>query len=73
MKILFVAPCYHINLHFFVKALKDTGHDVEFLAIFKVKSENYEFLKPKVVSTSFLYKQLVSIIDLFITNKTKNN
>ena len=52
MKILFVAPRYHTNQHFIMKALIDNGHAVKFVALYRGFSEEYSILDPIVVDFS---------------------
>ncbi len=52
MKILFIAPRFHTNLYFRVKALKDGGHDVYFFSLYKQNSEAYDILEPVVLQSS---------------------
>lgn len=73
MKILFIAPRYHTNMHFYVKALKDTGHEVKFLSMFEGGSERYDVLKPDVLGTSFVYGYILKLLKLFVNNEPKYN
>ncbi|MGD9638895.1 MAG: glycosyltransferase family 4 protein [Alphaproteobacteria bacterium] len=61
MKILFVAPRFHTNQFYLVKALKKEGHDVSFFAITKGNSENYNVLEPKIIKPSILFNLLKNI------------
>lgn len=58
MKILFIAPRFHTNLYYRVKSLKDAGHDVYFLSLYKQHSECYDVLEPRVLRSSRLNKIL---------------
>lgn len=49
MKILFIAPRFHTNMHAYVKGLKEMGHEVFFLAMYKSNSESYEDIEPKML------------------------
>jgi len=60
MKICFVAPRYHTNQHFWVKALQEEGHEVTFLVSYKAEvAEHYEFLTPTVAGTASLGSKVV--------------
>jgi len=72
MKIIFVAPRYHTNQHFWVEALQQHGHDVRFLVDKKVEfAEHYGSLEPTVVQTSKLPKSVCYIIDSFMRMQRK--
>ncbi len=49
MHILFIAPRYHTNQHYWVKALKDAGHSVSFWVRKKAGAEEYSLLEPRLV------------------------
>ena len=67
MKITFIAPRYHTNQHFWVKALQQHGHGVRFLVDIKREfAEHYDSLEPTVVHTSKLPKLVCFIIDSFM-------
>ena len=57
MTFLFVAPRYHTNLHFQIKALVDHGHLVHFWSLYRGGAEYYEAVVPKVLgfSSTFLF------------------
>jgi len=60
MKICFVAPRYHTNQHFWVKALQEAGDEVAFLVSYKAEvAEHYEFLTPTVAETISLGSKVV--------------
>lgn len=52
--ILFVAPRFHTNQYYLTKQLIASGYNVAFYAVYKGKSENYNFLEPKVLPVSRL-------------------
>ncbi len=56
MKILFIAPRFHSNQYALVKKLSEEGHNVEFYVIGKGNSEDYTFIKPKLIPISILTK-----------------
>ena len=77
MKILFIAPRYHLNLYYRIKALKKAKFDVSLLTLYKQPSECYDILEPEEIKKSFLNRflkkdgdfwkikmQIPSIIDL---------
>ena len=60
MKICFVAPRYHTNQHFWVKALQEAGDEVAFLVSYKAEvAEHYEFLTPTVAGTATFGSKVV--------------
>ncbi len=56
LRILFVAPRYHTNQHFTVKALIDEGHRVEFFAWMKGHSEEYSALMPHIFRHAKIFR-----------------
>ena len=58
MKVLFIAPRYHLNLYHRIKALKKAGHEVFLLTLYKQKSERYDILEPRELKKSFFNKFL---------------
>ena len=58
MRFLFVAPRYHTNQHFIMKALLDNGHAVKFVALYRGFSEEYSILDPIVVGFSYFSKAI---------------
>ena len=52
MHFVFVAPRFHTNQHFAVKALLDAGHDVSFVALKRRQSEVYDALAPTILGRS---------------------
>lgn len=66
MKILFVAPRYHTNQHWWMKALQSDGHDVSFfVSDTPGETECYEALTPCVVPNNkapFLFRAGANLI-----------
>jgi glycosyltransferase involved in cell wall biosynthesis len=62
MKILFIAPRFHTNMHAYVKGLKEMGHEVFFLAMYKSNSEDYKDLEPIIIKANPL-NYLFAIFD----------
>ncbi len=62
MKIVFIAPRFHTNMHAYVRGLKQMGHEVFFLAMYKSNSEDYEDVEPIVISPHPL-NRLFAIFD----------
>jgi glycosyltransferase involved in cell wall biosynthesis len=58
MKLLFVAPRFHTNQFFVVKALLAHGHEVAFHAVFEGKSEDHSLLSPTPIPQAALYRRL---------------
>ena len=58
MKILIIAPRFHTNLYYRIKAWQDADHKVAMLAQYKGGSECYDILSPKVIGHSHVYNFL---------------
>ncbi|MFZ5765126.1 MAG: glycosyltransferase family 4 protein [Thermodesulfobacteriota bacterium] len=58
MRFLFVAPRFHTNQHFIVKALQERGHQVMFLVSVRGQSEEYSVLTPELLAPSSLSRLL---------------
>lgn len=56
MKFLFVAPRFHTNQFFVVKALLNHGHQVEFLAVTTRSTEDHSVLEPRLLEYAPLYR-----------------
>jgi len=52
MRILIVAPRYHMNLYYRVKALQEAGHEVFLFTLYKQVSEKYDILEPIILKES---------------------
>jgi len=72
MRILFIAPRYHTNLHFRIKALQESGHEVVFLSQYKGQSERYDAIEPKIIGFSPLYLFLDNLLRIFFKKETPN-
>ncbi|MEK7535841.1 MAG: glycosyltransferase family 4 protein [Patescibacteria group bacterium] len=55
MKFIYCAPRYHTNLHFQIKVLRDHGHEVHFLSLYRGGSEYYDALEPDILGYSGLF------------------
>lgn len=55
MNFLFLVPRYHINLHYMVMALKNKGHLVSMLTMYRGESEDYSVLEPEVIGYSSFF------------------
>lgn len=55
MRFVYIAPRYHTNQHFPVKALIQAGHEVSFLALTQGQSEEYSALHPTILGYSSVY------------------
>lgn len=56
MKILFIAPRFHSNQYALIKKLSEQGHKIDFYVMGKGNSEDYTFIKPKLIPISILTK-----------------
>ena len=72
MKFLIVAPRFHTNLYYRIKALKDTGHTVRIVVLYKGKSEFYEGLKPMQVKLSMFSRFLIKLHTFFKKGQLKS-
>ena len=63
MRFLFVAPRYHTNQHFAVKALIDAGHEVAFYAWMRGHSEVYSALEPRIFRHAGIFRFLERYLD----------
>jgi glycosyltransferase involved in cell wall biosynthesis len=70
MKILIIAPRYHTNLNYRVKALKEAGHEVLMFVFYKGHSEVYDSIEPIVLGYSS-FSQFIKKNCLFFVNKKK--
>ena len=66
MKFLFIAPRYHMNLHYRLQALTKNSQKVHFLAMYRGKSEDYSIVEPEILGYSWCFKV---INKLFNKNK----
>ncbi len=58
MKFIFIAPRFHTNFYYPIKALLDHGHQVEFAALYKGKSEHHDLVKPVILGYASFFKIL---------------
>ena len=58
MKFLFIAPRFHTNQYFAVKALLERGHQVDFHVVYIGQSEDHELVKPELIKPARAYKKL---------------
>ena len=70
MKILIIAPRYHTNLYFRIKALQDVGHNVVLAVQYKGKSECYDIIDPYVLGFSKKYFIIKKIINKLFKKKS---
>jgi hypothetical protein len=73
MKILFIAPRFHTNQFYSTKALIEDGNKVEFLVTYFGKSEDYTYLKPKLLKRSLISYFVNIIVLLFFKKNNKQN
>ncbi|NOZ35171.1 MAG: glycosyltransferase [Chlorobi bacterium] len=71
MKFLIVAPRFHTNLYYRVKALQDAGHSVKIVVLYKGKSEFYEDIDFQKIRLSFFSRILMNTISFFKKNNLK--
>ena len=69
MHFLFIAPAYHTNQHFPVKALLEAGHKVSFLVMKRIQCEEHEALIPTVLGYSPTYDMLIRLVGKCIGKK----
>ena len=62
MKIAFIAPRYHTNQTSLVKYLLKSNYQVSFYIIRKGQSEDYSFLKPKLIKLNNIIKFIKLIL-----------
>ena len=73
MKFLIIAPRFHTNLYYRVLALKNAGHVVKVLTLYKGKSEFYKDVDFKTLRLSFLSRLMSLISKTFIKNDLKSS
>lgn len=73
MKFLIVAPRFHTNLYYRVKALQNSGHMVAVVVLDKGKSEIYEGVGVKQIGLSKFSGFILKIVKIFKKNKLKSN
>ena len=69
MHFLFIAPAYHTNQHFPVKALLEAGHEVSFFALKSIQCEEHEALIPTVLGYSSTFDMLLRLVGKCIGKK----
>jgi hypothetical protein len=72
MKILFVAPRFHNNLYYRVKALQDEGHEVSMSVFYTGETECHNTLKPNILGYA-KSGELLKKISLVFFPKNKRN
>ncbi len=55
MKFLFIAPRFHTNFQYQVRALINSGHYVDFLSLCSFSNEDFSIIKPKILGYSKLF------------------
>ena len=65
MNILITAPRFHTNLYHRAKALKDAGHVIKILVLYKGKSEYYKDFEVIQAKLSFFSSALIKFISFF--------
>ena len=73
MKFLIIAPRFHTNLYYRVKALKDAGHTIKVVVLYKGKSEFYENINIQQIRLSLTSKLFLKTISLFKKNNLKSS
>jgi len=61
-KFLFIAPRFHTNQHYAVKALHNAGHKVAFFALRRGASEEYSALNPLVLGYSPMFEFICRLL-----------
>tara|TARA_Y100000996_G_scaffold385683_1_gene343205 strand:- start:5013 stop:6098 length:1086 start_codon:yes stop_codon:yes gene_type:complete len=62
-KILFIAPRFHTNQYYLIKNLM-RKNQIYFLSLFKGKTEDYKYIKPKVIKQSYFSIKIQSLFNL---------
>lgn len=73
MKILLIAPRFHTNLYYRVKALEQAGYHVKVLVLYKGKSEYYQDIDFQVIENSFINKQFTKFLQKLKKNYLKTS
>ncbi len=71
MKFLIVAPRFHTNLYYRVKALQNAGNTVKVIVLYKGKSEFYGNIDFQEIRLSVFSRILMNTISYFKKNKLK--
>jgi len=72
MKILFIAPRFHNNLYFRVKALQDVGHEVSMSVFYLGETECHDTLVPDVLGYTKSGEILKKIVLKFLPKNKRN-
>lgn len=72
MKVLFIAPRFHTNLYYRVKALQKQGHQVKIVTLYQGKSEFCEDVNCELIGYSKLYNFLLKYLSKFKKNYLKS-
>ncbi len=72
MKFLIIAPRFHTNLYYRTLALKNAGHEIKVLVMYKGKSEFYGDFDIQLLKFAWLSRILLSIVGLFKKNYLKS-
>ncbi len=62
-KILFIAPRFHTNQYYLIKNLM-RKNQIYFLSLFKGKTEDYKYIKPKIIKQSYFSLKFQSFLKL---------
>ncbi len=62
LRMAFVAPRYHTNQHFAMKALQNRGVEVAFFALYRGVSEDYTVLVPRVLGDGLLFRLAFGVL-----------
>lgn len=71
MRILIIAPRFHINLHDRIKSLLAAGHSVSMIVLNRGASENYSCLDPETVGYSKLSRALIWATEKLVGDSQK--
>lgn len=71
MRFLVIAPRFHTNLYYRLLALKNEGHELKVLVLYKGKSEYYEGFDIHQINLSGLSKLILYVISIFKRNYLK--
>jgi len=72
MRIIFIAPRFHTNLYHQVLALKNAGHTIKFLALYKGFAEKHENVDFEELGYSKIYLVIDRVYSILKRNHLKS-
>jgi len=73
MKFLIIAPRFHTNLYYRVKALQNAGHSIKIIVLYKGESEHYDDIVPIRINLSIFSNLIIKITTLLKKSKLKSS